>query len=162
MDIQATAQLLGNFGEFLGFAAVLATLVYLSMQTRQTRIASERGMTAMVTEAHARWRSALYQNPDLARLVAKANAKEPLEESEQIQIKYLNFELFVACMLGFYSADPDSPRAEVEYLSDIMADNPCVVDSWLRWREKMSLTSPELTTLTDQRLNDTNIADERP
>ncbi len=49
MDIQDLAQLLGNFGEFLGFAAVLATLVYLSMQTRQTRIASERGMTAMVT-----------------------------------------------------------------------------------------------------------------
>jgi hypothetical protein len=158
MDLQGTAQLLGNFGEFLGFAAVLATLVYLSMQTRQTRIASERGMTAMVTEAHARWRSALYQNPDLARLVAKANAKEPLEESEEIQIKYLNFELFVACMLGFYSADPDSPRAEVEYLSDIMADNPCVVDSWQRWREKMSLTSPELAKLVDQRLSDNNVA----
>ena len=83
MDIQGVPQLLGNFGEFLGFAAVLATPVYLSMQTRQTRIASERGMTAMVTEAHARWRSALYQNPDLARLMAKANAKEPLEESEE-------------------------------------------------------------------------------
>lgn len=94
--------------------------------------------------------------------MAKANAREPLEEGEQIQIKYLNFELFVACMLGFYSADPDSPRAEVEYLSDIMEDNPCVVDSWLRWREKMSLTSPELTTLIDQRLNYTNIAGERP
>ena len=115
----------------------------------------------MVTEAHARWRSALYQNPDLARLVAKANAKEPLEDSEQIQIKYLNFELFVACLLGFYSADPDSPRAEVEYLSDIMADNPCVVDSWLRWREKMSLTSPELAALIDERLSDTKNSGEK-
>ncbi len=35
MDIQATAQLLGNFGEFFGAIAVLATLVYLVIQIKQ-------------------------------------------------------------------------------------------------------------------------------
>jgi hypothetical protein len=35
MDIQATAQLLGNFGEFFGAFAVLATLGYLVVQIKQ-------------------------------------------------------------------------------------------------------------------------------
>ncbi len=35
MDVQATAQLLGNFGEFFGAIAVLATLGYLIVQIKQ-------------------------------------------------------------------------------------------------------------------------------
>jgi len=34
MDHQAFAQLLGNYGEFLGAVAVVVTLVYLSVQIR--------------------------------------------------------------------------------------------------------------------------------
>ena len=35
MDLMSTAQLLGNFGEFVGAIAVVATLIYLSVQIRQ-------------------------------------------------------------------------------------------------------------------------------
>ena len=35
MDHQAFAQLLGNYGEFVGAIAVVATLAYLAMQIRQ-------------------------------------------------------------------------------------------------------------------------------
>ena len=35
MDHQAFAQLLGNYGEFVGSIAVLATLIYLAFQIRQ-------------------------------------------------------------------------------------------------------------------------------
>ena len=35
-------QELGSLGELVGALAVLATLVYLAMQTRQTRIAAEQ------------------------------------------------------------------------------------------------------------------------
>jgi hypothetical protein len=35
MDLQATAQLLGNFGEFFGAIAVVVTLVYLAGQLNQ-------------------------------------------------------------------------------------------------------------------------------
>ena len=35
MDIQATAQMLGNFGEFFGAIGVIVTLLYLSVQIRQ-------------------------------------------------------------------------------------------------------------------------------
>jgi hypothetical protein len=35
VDLQATSQLLGNFGEFFGAIAVVATLIYLAGQLRQ-------------------------------------------------------------------------------------------------------------------------------
>ena len=38
MDLMDTAQLLGNFGEFVGAIAVVVTLVYLSVQIRQNTI----------------------------------------------------------------------------------------------------------------------------
>ena len=35
MDHQAFAQLLGNYGEFVGAVAVVLTLIYLAVQVRQ-------------------------------------------------------------------------------------------------------------------------------
>ena len=50
MDLHTTAQLLGNFGEFFGAAAVFATLGYLAVQVRETRKAlirqNERNLTS--------------------------------------------------------------------------------------------------------------------
>jgi hypothetical protein len=37
MDIMSTAQLLGNFGEFFGSIAVLATLIYVAVQVSQLK-----------------------------------------------------------------------------------------------------------------------------
>lgn len=37
MDHQAIAQLLGNYGEFIGSLAILVTLAYLSIQVRQVK-----------------------------------------------------------------------------------------------------------------------------
>ncbi len=125
-----TIQDLGAIGEFLGFVAVLGTLVYLSLQIRQARIASERALTGAVGEAHARWRSALYENPQLATLLARANAGESLTEGEEIQLRHLSFEIFVASEFGFYTTQAGGPRAEVDYIVDLLNDNPSLVDQW--------------------------------
>jgi flagellar biogenesis protein FliO len=42
MTLIETAQLLGNFGEFFGAIAVVATLVYLAVQVRYSRNALNR------------------------------------------------------------------------------------------------------------------------
>jgi hypothetical protein len=41
MDHQAIAQLLGNYGEFIGAIAVVATLGYLAVQIRQSNVSAE-------------------------------------------------------------------------------------------------------------------------
>ena len=50
MDHQAFAQLLGNYGEFLGAIAVVATLVYLAAQIRQNTRAMEEGQRMALAE----------------------------------------------------------------------------------------------------------------
>ena len=40
MDHQAFAQLLGNYGEFVGAIAVVTTLAYLAIQVRQQNLES--------------------------------------------------------------------------------------------------------------------------
>jgi hypothetical protein len=47
MDHQAFAQLLGNYGEFVGAFAVVATLVYLAIQIKSARVASEASHIAI-------------------------------------------------------------------------------------------------------------------
>ncbi len=41
MDLMSIAQLLGNFGEFVGAIAVVVTLVYLAVQVKQSKVATE-------------------------------------------------------------------------------------------------------------------------
>jgi len=54
MDLMSTAQLLGNFGEFLGAVAVVLTLVYLTVQVRQNtqaiRFQSGRESASLVAD----------------------------------------------------------------------------------------------------------------
>jgi hypothetical protein len=48
---------IGAIGEIVGAIAVVATLVYLSVQTTRTRIAIEAGGTSATQEAYSRWRT---------------------------------------------------------------------------------------------------------
>ena len=50
MDHQAFAQLLGNYGEFVGAVAVVGTLVYLAAQIRQNTRAMEEGQRMALAE----------------------------------------------------------------------------------------------------------------
>ncbi len=53
MDLMSTAQLLGNFGEFVGAIAVVATLGYLAIQVRNTRTATESNTSALRSSTYA-------------------------------------------------------------------------------------------------------------
>jgi hypothetical protein len=80
MDLVTTAQVLGNFGEFFGAIAVVATLVYLAVQIRQNstqvrlnsiQVSIERwsGMISSVLddpERFAMWRDGLEHYSSLA------------------------------------------------------------------------------------------------
>ena len=55
MTLMDTAQLLGNFGEFFGAIAVVATLIYLALQIRQnTRSMDETRKVALTGSYQSR------------------------------------------------------------------------------------------------------------
>ena len=70
MDHQAFAQLLGNYGEFLGSIAVLATLLYLSVQVRQAK--NQLNLAGRQARADSA-RDVLQQLSDIAPIAAKLN-----------------------------------------------------------------------------------------
>ncbi len=57
MDIQAPAQLPGNFGEFVGAAAVFLTLVYLFIQIRQNTHSMDENRRLSTVQAQQDWTS---------------------------------------------------------------------------------------------------------
>lgn len=75
MDHQAFAQLLGNYGEFVGAIAVVATLIYLSIQVRHSKEATEAntkatnaGTSSYINDALARIHGAIRSDGDFAEI----------------------------------------------------------------------------------------------
>ena len=143
----------GAVGEIVGALAVLITLVYLTIQTRRLRLTGERSITIGVAEAHSRWRSALYENSALAELVAKDNDGLALSEGEKLQIRYLHFDLFIASIMGHYTQERDSPRAEIDYLVEILAQNPSVLRCWKEHAHLINQMAPDLAETINERIS---------
>ena len=72
MDLQATAQVLGSFGEFFGAIAVVVTLLYLTTQVRQARTEIQFGVQQSRQQAiRDNWLNRS-QNPELLNAMIKA------------------------------------------------------------------------------------------
>jgi uncharacterized protein len=54
MDLMSAAQLLGNFGEFVGAIGVVVTLFYLAAQVRQNRQSVDANTRALEDERKVR------------------------------------------------------------------------------------------------------------
>jgi hypothetical protein len=82
MDLQATSQLLGNFGEFFGAIAVVITLMYLALQVRQAHRHTKADINQRLNDEIAELNRDVYLNPEFATLVNRAYTKSSLDELE--------------------------------------------------------------------------------
>ena len=91
MDHQAFAQLLGNYGEFVGAFAVVATLIYLAIQIRRNTQATRATTTQALTDSINSSNLAIAENPRLAKLyrIGKFEGWSSLNEDEQFCWSYL-------------------------------------------------------------------------
>ena len=74
MDFMSTAQLLGNFGEFVGAIAVVATLGYLAIQIRQNTRSSSVSRGQAAQHQLAQMHEQIMGNKELADLVARCRS----------------------------------------------------------------------------------------
>jgi len=79
MDLMSTAQLLGNFGEFVGSIAILVTLIYLSVQVRHSQISAEADALTATQSNRLVAQNQLIANSDL---LIRANAGDVLSEAD--------------------------------------------------------------------------------
>jgi hypothetical protein len=98
MDHQGLAQLLANYGQFIGAISVVVTLVYLAIQVRQnTRLAAIQ-VNNSVIEGYARFREQQNQYPFI---VAKMQRGAELTEEEDVVALNLISEALFASAIAF-------------------------------------------------------------
>ena len=86
MDLNSTAQLLGNFGEFISSIAILVTLGYLAVQVRAGRIATQADHMSVVQSNNQFMFNQTLENSDL---LARADAGKPLNDADRIALESL-------------------------------------------------------------------------
>jgi hypothetical protein len=69
MDLMSTAQLLGNFGEFVGAIAVVTTLGFLTFQIRQNTKATKAAMDHTIRTDFNRLHEVIMTNPEVVELL---------------------------------------------------------------------------------------------
>jgi hypothetical protein len=111
--------MLGNYGEFLGSVAVLATLIYLAAQIRQNSELAKAHLETDVMQAFTGVHQFPSQHPEV---IAKLRASVELNDVETVLWENLQLNLLYACAIGFQAskfADPE--RTQRFVLSATMA-----------------------------------------
>ena len=96
MEHQAFAQLLGNYGEFVGAIAVVITLAYLAVQIRQNtesvRLSSELALSQQTSDFAAR----MWAHPEMLRIWDLAITDPSSLSSDDIrQYRWMCVDLFL-------------------------------------------------------------------
>ena len=90
MDHLTFAQLLGNYGEFVGAIAVVATLVYLTTQIRQNTRSINSNNNNNVMTGFNQINVVLASDPEAARIFGMGfSSFEELNEVEQVRFRHL-------------------------------------------------------------------------
>ena len=114
MTLMETAQLLGNFGEFIGAIAVVATLFYLAVQVRESKQATEANTKAIAGSStrevllqHADWHLELARDPQLKRIVLKSCQPEMEEYSGEEWWEFTTYVVSVFQIAQAYFVNRD-------------------------------------------------------
>ena len=145
MDHQAFAQLLGNYGEFVGAIAVVVTLAYLAIQIRQNTGATRAASHHAIVEALNRGNLAQAEDAELAQIwVSGSEDRGCLNEAQRQRFDMLLLSYFHVFDSLWYSAkigtaERDLLLSEEKGFVHLM-NSPGVYD-W--WRANPYAFSPE-------------------
>ena len=89
MTLMETAQLLGNFGEFIGAIAVVVTLAYLATQIRQNTIAQQNSSSLETTRSFTDWFSVVMTDPELVRIFSAGFEEDPETLADEDRARFL-------------------------------------------------------------------------
>jgi len=148
MDLQDTAQLLGNFGEFFGSLAILITLVYLSIQVRSAQSASMAESISTLQATSLDLQRLLIENRELL-LKAETESELSLEE-------VLTFQDLVQCVAQFHflawlrnKTLSRLPDVHCYSLATFLLQYPAARQEWERYRKSLKAGRATVGMATD-------------
>ncbi len=91
-----TIQEWGALGELVGGVAVIVTLIYLAVQTRQTRRAAAAHAPEWISDGFQRWLLSLRQDSDFTRIFRSAlHDWNALPANDQARVHYVCAEMII-------------------------------------------------------------------
>jgi hypothetical protein len=146
----------GSISDIVSAIAIVGTLAYIAVQIRQTRMSAEAQASINAELIYSRWRLAMVQNSDLARVTDKANKGEDLSGAERIQIATLFDELFIGSSIAYAnSAQTGSiheTQGDVDYMTSILDRNPGIIPEWHRSKHITEAVSAEFVATIEDHL----------
>ncbi|NKC01241.1 MAG: hypothetical protein GKR90_22470 [Pseudomonadales bacterium] len=94
MDIQSTAELLGNLGEFIASIAVLITLIYLAVQIKQNTKAMHVTARGHIVEGTQHLRGLLMNNEFVRGALVKQHRGGELSDEEKLVLRHYTVTMF--------------------------------------------------------------------
>ncbi len=152
---------LGNIGEFVGAIGVVASLIYLAVQIRQSTAQMKHNTEAFrmsslesSLESASRIREIFILNPDIAELYVEGlNRYSELDAPQRFRFAMLLRNIFGALQAGYvrhlkFESDPTDFENNIQ-----MIDNMLAARGVREWLEKnQSDWRPEFWDLVNQRL----------
>ena len=90
MDHQAFAEVLGNYGEFIGSLVVLVTVVYLAIQVRQTKLSVQASSWQSGVNCIIDWNFRLAEDAELLDIFQRGMSDpDALNSSEQLRLSMI-------------------------------------------------------------------------
>ena len=166
MDHQAIAQLLGNYGEFIGAIAVVTTLAFLTIQVRQNRRALDASMVLRQAESLnqfsqsiSEWNLTVFGDAELSDLVLRGRAGEITETNESERFMEIAGQFFVRNRAVYASAVATGNDGQAEMTVIGTAFNisryPGMKEVWdLRQRYLANLVVPEFVSAVGSKLQE--------
>ena len=165
-----TIQMLGSLGEFVGAFAVVATLIYLTIQVRHSRDAMEensrlaQGAVLATTFEHlSRFRHHIIDNADVARIWREGCNAGELNEDDRTRFNSLREELVFGLNSVWGQAvaarNEDLVKAMPRVLATRVHANPGIRGYWDEIRKELTAggrsgfveaVDADLATLTPQ------------
>ena len=158
MDLQEIAQLLGNFGEFIGSIAVVATLIYLTGQLKQnTRALQSSAYQTYNERTDSYWDFEAQHAAELAGIYESANDFEALSSEQRIILNasmMKSFNLLEGMFLQHLAGNLRDREflAKAEGFKTAYQDT-LVRDAWQRLGSTMAFTREFRTFMDAEILN---------
>ena len=142
MTLTEATQVLGNLGEFVGAIAVVATLVYLSIQVRNAgRSATLAAVESNRSERRA-WFLALRDSPYMPSIFLKLREGEPLDSDELMRLNWqhsadwgLVYSEWVQRELGLMGEFATSDEMSLR----LLLGSPAAMDWWNEFGSRIYL-----------------------
>ena len=141
MSLMETAQLLGNFGEFVGAIAVVVTLIFLTAQVRLNRVAmresnaiASAGAVDKIFDQFTGHRRLIASDADVARIWMNGRRGDHLEPIDDLRFQQLALDYMILysswAQRGMAIGDREMTTMATRILSNDIAVSPGLDRIW--------------------------------